>query len=140
MVAEIPLDHRELAHEIIDKADVDIVHGHSSHHPLGIEVYKNKLIIYGTGDFINDYEGITDDHDNYRGELSLMYFPKINQANGELISLKMVPMKIKNFRLNHASKADALWLAEILNREGSKMGTQVKLNEDNSMDLEWFRK
>jgi len=137
---KIPLDPRELAHEIIDKTGVDIVHGHSSHHPLGMEVYKNKLIIYGAGDFINDYEGITDDHDNYRGELSLMYFPKINQVNGELISLKMVPMEVKNFRLNHASKPDALWLEGILNREGSKLGTQVKLNEDNSMDLEWHRK
>lgn len=137
---KIPVDHRKLAHELIDKAGVDIVHGHSSHHPLGIEVYKDKLIIYGAGDFINDYEGITGDHDNYRGELSLMYFPEINQVNGALISLKMVPMEIKNFRLNHASKPDAVWLAEILNREGGKLGTQVKLNEDNSMDLEWGSK
>lgn len=137
---KIPRDHRKLVHEIIDKAGVDIVHGHSSHHPMGLEVYKNKLIIYGTGDFINDYEGITGDHDQYRGELSLMYFPTINQVNGELISLKMVPMEVKNFRLNHPSHQDALWLEEILNREGSKLGTQVKLNEDNSMDLEWYRK
>ena len=133
---KIPPDHRKLAHELIDKAGVDIVHGHSSHHPMGLEVYKNKLIMYGAGDFINDYEGISGDHDNYRGELSLMYFPEINQVNGELISLKMVPMEVKNFRLNSASKPDAAWLAEILNREGNKLGTQVKLNEDNSMDLE----
>ena len=137
---KIPSDHRKLAHEIIDKAGVDIVHGHSSHHPLGMEVYKNKLIIYGAGDFINDYEGITGDHDKYRGELSLMYFPTINQENGELISLKMIPMKIKNFRLNHASKPDAAWLEEILDRKGSKLGTQVELNDDNSMDLKWFKK
>lgn len=34
-------------------------------------------------------------------------------------------MEVKNFRLNKASNQDALWLAEILNREGSKLGTQV---------------
>lgn len=68
---KIPRVHRKLAHEIIDRAWLDIVHGHSSHHPMGIEVYKNKLIIYGAGDFINDYEGITGDNDNYPGELSL---------------------------------------------------------------------
>jgi len=37
---------------------VDIVHGHSSHHVKGIEVHRGKLILYGCGDFIDDYEGI----------------------------------------------------------------------------------
>lgn len=49
---------REFAHELLDHAGVDLIHGHSSHHPLGIEVYRDKLILYGCGDFINDYEGI----------------------------------------------------------------------------------
>lgn len=133
---DIPLKHQKLAHEIIDKAEVDIIHGHSSHHPMGIEVYHNKLIIYGAGDFINDYEGISG-QEQYRGELSLMYFPKVNQKNGELISMKIFPMETKNFRLHNASKSDALWLKEVLNREGSQFGTQVALNEDRSMDLKW---
>ena len=34
---------------------VDIIHGHSSHHVQGVEVYKNKPIIYGCGDFVDDY-------------------------------------------------------------------------------------
>jgi len=125
-----------LAHEIIDKAGVDIIHGHSSHHPMGIEVYHNKLIIYGAGDFINDYEGISG-QEQYRGELSLMYFPEVNQENGELISMKIFPMETKNFRLHKASKSDAIWLKTVLNREGRQFGTQFKWNDDLSMDLEW---
>lgn len=132
----IPSNHQKLAHEIIDKAGVDIVHGHSSHHPLGMEVYRNKLIIYGAGDFINDYEGIGG-HEDFRGDLSLMYFPEINLENGQLISMKIAPMIIKNFKLNNASKTDALWLKDILNREGEQLGTQVKWNEDNMLELEW---
>lgn len=133
---DIPSNHKILAHEIIDNAGVDIVFGHSSHHPLGIEVYKNKLIIYGAGDFINDYEGIQS-HEEYKGELSLMYFPLINLTNGELISLRMFPMEIKKFQLHNASKLDAIWLQNSLNREGKKLNTKVILNNDNSMDLKW---
>lgn len=133
---EIPLKHQKLAHEIIDKTGVDIIHGHSSHHPLGIEVYHKKLIIYGAGDFINDYEGIGG-HEKYRGALSFMYFPKINQGNGELISMKIIPVETKKFRINKASRSDALWLKDILNREGTQFGTQVNWNEDHSMDLQW---
>jgi poly-gamma-glutamate synthesis protein (capsule biosynthesis protein) len=35
---------------------VDIVHGHSPHHSLPIEKYKNGFICYSLGDFINDYD------------------------------------------------------------------------------------
>lgn len=133
---DIPLKHQKLAHEIIDKTGGAIIHGHSSHHPMGIEVYHNKLIIYGAGDFINDYEGING-YEQFRGELGLMYFPEVNQENGELISMKIFPMETKNFRLHHASKSDALWLKTILNREGIQFGTQFKWNEDHSLDLEW---
>mgnify|MGYP002795420061 CR=1 FL=1 len=45
---------QEFAHQLIDQGIVDVIFGHSSHHPMGIEVYQNKLIIYGAGDFIND--------------------------------------------------------------------------------------
>ena len=58
---------------LIDNAAVDIIHGHSSHHIKGIEIYKGKPVIYGSGDFINDYEGIGG-HEYFRGDLSLMYF------------------------------------------------------------------
>ena len=133
---DIPLKYQKLAHQLIDKAGIDLIHGHSSHHPMGIEVYHNKLIIYGAGDFINDYEGIGG-QEQYKGELSLMYFPEINQENGELISLKIFPVETKNFRLHNATKSNALWLKAVLNREGKQFGTQFKWNEDRSMDLAW---
>jgi len=131
---EIPLKHRKLAHALIDLAGVDIILGHSVHHPVGFEVYQGKLILYGAGDFINDYEGIGG-YEEYRGDLSLMYFPEVNPLSGALISLKIVPMEVKNFRLHHCSRADALWLNAVLNREGKRLGVEVKCNSDNSMDI-----
>jgi poly-gamma-glutamate capsule biosynthesis protein CapA/YwtB (metallophosphatase superfamily) len=131
----IPAWHKELSYRLIDEAGVDIIYGHSSHHPLGIEVYNEKLIIYGAGDLINDYEGISG-HKHYRGELSLMYFPKID-AGGRLISLKLVPMEIKKFRLNRATAKDAMWLQNTLNREGGKLGTSFIMDSENSLWAEW---
>jgi poly-gamma-glutamate synthesis protein (capsule biosynthesis protein) len=49
----------------------------------------------------------------------------------------MIPMQIRNFRLNRASEADARWLAAVLTREGRKLGTQVELNEDHELTLQW---
>ena len=48
---------RDFAHRVIDECGVDLIYGHSSHHIRGIERYKQKLILYGAGDIINDYEG-----------------------------------------------------------------------------------
>jgi len=132
----IPQTQRTFAHRLIDEAGVDIVHGHSSHHVKGIEVYKNRLILYGAGDFINDYEGISG-YEEFRGELVLMYFASVDPATGELVRLRMIPMQIRRFQLNRASRADALWLQDVLNREGRALGTRVEIDENNVLTLRW---
>lgn len=78
---EIPPKQQRFAHQLIDMAGVDLVHGHSSHHPRGIEVYKEKLILYGAGDFITDYEWIGSKQP-YRDDLAVMYFPLLDPASG----------------------------------------------------------
>ena len=133
---EVPRMQQEFAHQLIDEAWVDVVHGHSSHHVKGVEVYKGKLILYGCGDFLNDYEGISG-HEVYRGDLTLMYFVSVEPETGKLTRLSMTPMQIKRFRLNHASAEDAVWLKNILNREGRKLGTSAEQNADNTLDLRW---
>ena len=132
----IPAEQRDFAHGLINEAGVDVIHGHSSHHVKGIEVYKGKLILYGCGDFLNDYEGISG-HEAYRGDLTLMYFVSAESHTGKLVSLSMVPMQVKHFRLNRTSDDDASWLKNILNREGKKLGTSVELAADNTLMLRW---
>lgn len=132
---EVSARQRNFAHNLIDEAGVDAVYGHSSHHPMGIEVYRNKLIIYGAGDFINDYEGISG-HEEYRSELALMYFPEFAK-NGKLEALKMVPMRIKNLQLHRAKEREAVWLRNLLKREGRKFGTSFKMDSDRALWLEW---
>jgi len=132
----VPPAHREFAHMLVDLAGVDIVHGHSSHHPMGIEVYKNRPILYGCGDFLNDYEGI-DGKEEYRGHLVLMYFLTIDPSTGELLQLDMRPLEIKRFQLHRASPADARWLQSTLHREGARLGTEVELDSSETLRLGW---
>ncbi|MFW5821869.1 MAG: CapA family protein [Tangfeifania sp.] len=129
-------EQREFAYRLIDEAGVDVIYGHSSHHPQGIEVYSDKLIIYGAGDFINDYEGISG-HEQYRGELTLMYFPEFEPETGKLKALKMIPMEISRLRLNYAKDADAKWLQQVLHRESRKLGAGIRPDIDNTLWLEW---
>jgi len=124
------------AHALIDEAGIDVVYGHSSHHPKAIEVYRGKPILYGCGDFLDDYEGITG-YEEYRDDLVLMYFPVLRPSDGALAALTMVPLQSRKFRLHHASPADAAWLRDTLSREGERFKTHVRLNEDNSLTLEW---
>jgi poly-gamma-glutamate capsule biosynthesis protein CapA/YwtB (metallophosphatase superfamily) len=132
----ISRDEIDFAHRLIDEAGIHIVHGHSSHHLKGLEVYKSRLVLYGCGDFINDYEGIGG-HENYRPDLSLMYFPEFDPATGGLLSLRMVPMCIERFRLNRASEQDAGWLTERLGRECKRSGVRVGLAQDRTLVAAW---
>lgn len=132
----IPFEQALFAHQLIDEAAVDIIHGHSSHHVKGIEIYREKLILYGCGDFLNDYEGISG-YESFRDDLTLMYFAAVDPSAGQLIRLRMTPLQIKRFALQRVSRKDAVWLKETLNREGKKLGTQVELQGDNTLSLRW---
>jgi poly-gamma-glutamate synthesis protein (capsule biosynthesis protein) len=117
------------ARRLIAEAGVDIVHGHSAHHVVGFDVYKGRPIFYGCGDFLNDYEGISG-HEEYRPELTLMYFPTFEPATKALRGLRMAPMQIRRFRLNRASAKDSRWLRDRLNRECRRFDVQVERDEE----------
>ena len=127
---------RRFAHRLIEESGVDIVYGHSSHHPKAIEVHAGKLVLYGCGDFVNDYEGISG-YESYRSDLGLMYFPTLDAATGALVRLELVATQMKGFRVQRASVEDAQWLAELLEREGRPFDTRAQLREDGRIELVW---
>ena len=133
---EIRAAHRRFAHTLIETGVVDVIHGHSSHHARVCEVWRGKLIMYGCGDLINDYEGISG-YEVYRDDLGLMYFPEIDPTNGQLIALEMAPFRIRRFRLECAPDHDVTWLAETLWREGRQVGTGVEVTNTGHLRLTW---
>ena len=131
---DVPASHREFAHALIDEAGVSVVHGHSSHHPKPIEVYKSRLILYGCGDFINDYEGIKG-YESFRDDLVLIYLADFEPGSGHLAALEMVPFQIKRFQLTRASAEDSHWLADVLNRESFPFRCQILNSDDARLSL-----
>ncbi|MBF9233928.1 CapA family protein [Microvirga alba] len=129
---EIPNERRSFAHALIELAGATIVHGHSSHHPLAIEIHRNRLILYGCGDFLNDYEGISG-FEEYRGDLTLMYRASIDPDEETLAGLRLVPLQIRNFRLHRASDQDTKWLRDVLARESDRFRTRITCDSDNTL-------
>lgn len=126
---------REFARQLIDRGGVDLVHGHSSHHVKGMEVYKRKLILYGCGDLLTDYEGIGG-HEAYRPDLSFLYFPTLSASNGNLLSLDLVPTRVRRFRLTRPDRADQAWLHRLLNRECAGVGLRFETLPEGALRLE----
>jgi poly-gamma-glutamate synthesis protein (capsule biosynthesis protein) len=135
---EIPEEHTRFAHGLIDQAGVSIVHGHSSHHPIATEVYRNRPILYGCGDFLNDYEGISG-YEEFLDDLTLMYFPSVDLRSGNLLGLDMVPLKIQRFQLVHASREDSDLLLETLDRESRRFCTRMNRKPDGMLAASWPR-
>jgi len=131
----IAADEVRFAHALID-GGADLFHGHSSHHPKGVEVFRDRLVVYGCGDFINDYEGISG-YEAFRGDLGLMYFPTLDADTGCLLRLELVPTQMKRMRIQRASAADSRWLRALLDREGRRFGTWTEAVEDHRIELQW---
>jgi len=133
---DIVEEERRFAHSLISHAGVDVIHGHSAHHAKGIEVYRERPILYSCGDFLNDYEGIGG-YERFRDDLSLMYFATLQVSTGKLLRLEMIPLQIKKFRLSSTSREDAEWLRSTLDRESARLGAAVELGDDNRLRLTW---
>lgn len=92
---------RLLAKKLIDNG-VNIVHGHSAHHVQPYEMYKNGVIFYSLGDFIDDY-AISQE---YRNDLGVMVDVTIN-GEGKIKEIDYTPTKIENFQVGYAEGKDS---------------------------------
>jgi poly-gamma-glutamate synthesis protein (capsule biosynthesis protein) len=131
----IPDEQVHFAHRLVEEG-IDIVHGHSSHHVKALEVYRGRLILFGCGDFLTDYEGISG-HEAFRGDLAVMYLAEMNSRQGRLVELRLVPLRSKRFRLGRVSAQDMTWLCDLLNRVSAPFATQVEMEGDNSLTVRW---
>ncbi len=136
---EIEESQRRFAHALIERAGVSVVHGHSSHHAKAIEVFQGRLILYGCGDFLNDYEGI-EGEEAFRGDLAVMYFADVDPSSSDLRALDMTPLEIRNFRLARPGTHDVDWLQRMLSRESAPFGVHVARGTDQRLTASWTRR
>jgi poly-gamma-glutamate synthesis protein (capsule biosynthesis protein) len=110
----VPREQVRFARLLVD-GGVDVVHGHSSHHPRPVEVYRDRLVLYGCGDFVDDYEGISG-YEEYRDELRPAWFPTLEANTGRLLRLRVETLRARRMRLERAGEADRAWLRATLGR------------------------
>ncbi|MFJ8015780.1 CapA family protein [Streptomyces sp. NPDC096339] len=127
----VPRDQVRFAHALVD-GGADVVHGHSSHHPRPLELYRGRLIAYGCGDLINDYEGITG-HEQYRDDLRLLYFPSIDPDGGALRALRIAPFRARRMRLREPPPEDFRWLRDLLGRISRGFAGPLALDTDGTL-------
>lgn len=125
---DVDPEHVAFAHRLIDDG-VHVVHGHSSHHPRPVEIYRDRLILYGCGDLVDDYEGI-EGYESYRPELRLAYLVTLDTDGGALLRLRMVPMRMRRMRLEHAAPPDIRWLADMVGEVSRPFGTRIVTDGD----------
>ncbi|KAB1140206.1 CapA family protein [Streptomyces luteolifulvus] len=128
----VPQDQLRFGHTLVD-GGVDIVHGHSSHHPRPVEVYRDRLILHGCGDFIDDYEGIAG-YAEYRDDLRIAYLVTVAADSGRLVGLDMVPLQARRMRLEPAPDEDRAWLCTTLDRISD--GVRVGQKPDGTLSCE----
>ena len=123
---------QDLAHYLIDECGIDIIHGHSSHHVQGVERYKGKVIIYGCGDFVDDY-ALTP---GYRNNLSAIWQVTVEESSKaskgrplKLKELKIYPTKIERFaaRALESQEEDFRWVNDKIATLSKELNTKVDL-------------
>jgi len=134
-VAHVPEAQRRFAHHLIELGAADIVHGHSSHHPLPLEVHRDRLILYGCGDLMNDYEGIGP-RDQRRSDVGCLYAVTLEASSGRLQSLEVVPLQLRRFLLGEADGAARQSVLRQFNDGGAAFGTRV-VPADSGWMLQW---
>jgi poly-gamma-glutamate capsule biosynthesis protein CapA/YwtB (metallophosphatase superfamily) len=120
-----------LAHFLIE-CGVDIVHGHSAHHVQGVEVYKGGVIVYGCGDFVDDYVLNRD----FRNDLGALWRVGVREREGERGGLEMdrleiLPTRVEEFgaRLLDPADWDWGWVGGRIKMLSAEFGTEVRVGD-----------
>ena len=106
------------AHSMID-AGVDIFHGHSAHIFQGIEIYKNKVIFYDTGDFVDDYY-VTP---SLRNDRSFLFLVEVDRQ--EIRGVQLVPVLVSHMQVNKAVDKDKEEMVKRMKALSQPFGTSI---------------
>ena len=109
---------RRLACQLLDLGG-DLYWGHSNHTPQGIEIYKGKVILYSTGDFVDDYAVDPDE----RNDLSFLF--RLEENAGKVDHIQLHPVRIENFQVHRATGPDITFLRHSLREKCRAFNTDV---------------
>lgn len=128
---EVKDDHVAFAHALVERG-IDVLYGHSSHHPRPLEIVHGKPIFYGCGDLLTDYEGISG-YEAFRNDLVLLYSLRFEAGD---IDVRMKPFRLRKMRLECATLPDARWLRDVLARESRPYGTDIFMDAGGALEAQ----
>ncbi len=124
-----PEEHIQFAHALVD-AGADIVVGHSSHVFRGIEFYKDRPILYSTGNFVDDYA--VDPVE--RNDESFLFVAEMSEHAPPI--LRLHPSRIEYCQARLAGEAEAESIALKMQTLCAPFGTRSHWNrEERTLEL-----
>jgi len=111
---------RALAYQVIDLG-ADLYWGHSNHTPQGIELYKDKAILYSTGDFIDDYA--VDPAE--RNDLSFLFILELER--GRIARILLYPVRIEDLYVRLAKDQEVEFLNRTMQAKCKAFGTIMEV-------------
>jgi poly-gamma-glutamate synthesis protein (capsule biosynthesis protein) len=117
-----PAEHIPFAYALIDSG-ADVIFGHSGHVARGIELYRDKPILYCTGNFIDDYA--VDEIE--RNDQSCVFVIEIESA--AISRLLLYPTVIRAFQARRAQHDERRAIAATMQRLCAELHTATHWNE-----------
>jgi poly-gamma-glutamate synthesis protein (capsule biosynthesis protein) len=119
MVTEPPPVFRRFARAAVE-AGADIIHGHSAHLYQGVEVYRDRLILYDTGDFLDDYAV----DPALRNDRSFVFLVEIE--DGAVRRLRLVPVRLHYARVELARGREREAICRTMHARCEPFGTTIR--------------
>lgn len=116
-------EFRDFARAVID-AGADIFWGHSAHVAQAVEPRNGKLILYDTGDFVDDYAVDAD----LRNDLSALFLVRLDGARVD--ALELLPVLIANEQVNVATGAARDRFTAAFTARCAELGTPVEAGRE----------
>jgi poly-gamma-glutamate synthesis protein (capsule biosynthesis protein) len=115
-----PEEFRWFARSAIE-AGADVVWGTSAHLFQGIEFYRGRVILYDTGDFLDDYA--VDPYE--RNDLSFLFVPKLD-AEAQTREVGLIPVAIDDRRTRLASALEERFVVSRMQELCAEFGTRIE--------------
>lgn len=106
------------------EAGVDLFHGHSAHVFQGVELRNEGLILYDTGDFLDDY--IVDPE--LRNDWSFVFLVEADETG--LRRLRLIPVKLGFARVDLAAGAEFEAIVELMRERSAGFGTPFAASDE----------
>jgi poly-gamma-glutamate capsule biosynthesis protein CapA/YwtB (metallophosphatase superfamily) len=114
-----PPHFQDFAHGVLE-AGADVFWGHSAHLLQGLERVDGKVILYDTGDFVDDYAV----NSLLRNDFSALFL--LRMVPGAVERIEVVPALIDSMRVTRATGSTRQEIVERLSELSAEFGTTLR--------------